>query len=276
VNRESGAGAKYFIEEQRYCGDLVQTGLATGDASIVATGLKALEWGLSRQGSDGSFPGTGDPFHSTALFLEGASRALLSLSETGDPKYDPQIAKLTPRLLATARWLEQPNVERTGQAHNAPYTHRRWILAAALAQTAMLAHAPELFEKAKAYAEQGLALQQGDGVDPEKGGYDVSYQAVGILEAEKYFAACQDAREQAKVQEMIERAANWEISMIGPDGQVNIGDSTRVEAEAARSGKIKHVNTKELLQALAYATTITGEQKYLNKAALVARARGWY
>lgn len=275
VNRGVSSQAKFFIEEQRYGGDLVQTGLASNDDTLIKTGLKVINWGFSRQGADGSFPGTGDPFHSVSLFVEGTARALLSLSEANRDKYGEPITALVPKLFAAAQWLEQPEVERRGQSNNFPYTHRRWVLAAALAETAALAHDPNMAAKAKAYADQGLALQQADGVNPEKDGYDVSYQAVGILEAERYLVVCHDQTEQTQVKGMIEKACNWEIAMIGDDGQVNVGNSTRMGNEAAHSGKIKHVNTKEVLQALTYASKITGDERYRNRASLVARAHGW-
>jgi hypothetical protein len=276
VNRGIGSGERMYIEEQRYGGDLVQTGLAIGDHSLVKLGLKVIDWGFRHQAEDGSFPQTGDAFHSVSMFVEGAARAFISLREAGGSRYADVLTRMTPRLIAAARWLEQPDVERTGRAHDAPYTHRRWILAAALGQTAALAHDTEMASRANKYAEDGLSLQQSDGVNPEKGGYDVSYQAVGVLFGERYFVVCHDNELRSRVERMIERALNWELAMITNDGQVLVGDSTRIENEKSRSGKVKHVNTKELLQALSFATTITGDKKYRDKAALVAHARGWY
>lgn len=276
VNRQVGAGERMYIEEQRYGGDLVQMGLATGDDSLVRLGLKVIEWGFRQQAQDGSFPQTGDAFHSVSMFVEGTARAFLSLCEAGGSQYANVTTEMTPRLVAAARWLQQPDVERTGRSHDAPYTHRRWILAAALGQTAALTRDADMALRAQRYAEDGLAQQLDNGVNPEKGGYDVSYQAVGILHAEHYFVVCHDNELKARVKRMIERAANWELTMITNDGQVLVGDSTRVGNETSRSGKVKKVNTKELLQALSYATTIIGDKKYRDKAALVARAHNWH
>jgi len=265
-----------YIEEQRYGGDLVQTGLATGNHSLVSLGLKVIDWGFKQQAEDGSFPQTGDAFHSVSMFVEGTARAFLSLREAGGSQDAEVLAWMTPHLMAAARWLEQEDVERTGRSHDAPYTHRRWILAAALGQTAALAGDTEMASRANQYAEDGLSLQRGDGVNPEKGGYDVSYQAVGVLFGERFFIVCHDNELRLRVLGMIEQASNWELAMINYDGQVLVGDSTRIGNEKSRSGKVKHVNTKELLQALSYATTITGDKKYRNKGALVARAHDWY
>jgi hypothetical protein len=276
VNREIGEGEEMYIEEQRYGGDLVQAGLATGNDAIVRTGLKVIEWGFKQQAQDGSFPNTGDAFHSVSMFVEGAARAFLSLRESGDSRYADLVASMVPRLCLAARWLVRSDVEYTGKHHDAPYTHRRWILAAALGQTAVLTQDAAMAQKAKTYAEEGLALQLGDGVNPEKGGYDVSYQCVGILQAERYFVVCPDKQLRMRIRNMIEQASNWELAMITSDGEVLVGNSTRIENEKSHSGKVKHVNTKELLQALSYATTITGNKKYREKAALVAHARSWY
>lgn len=276
VNRRISSGERMYIEEQRYCGDIVQTGLATGDDSLVKRGLNVMEWGFKQQAQDGSFPQTGDAFHSVSMFVEGAARALLSLREAGGSRYANTVTSMTPRLVAAANWLRQPDVERVGRGHDAPYTHRRWILAAALGETSALTHDTEMAQRAKKYAEDGLAQQQEDGVNPEKGGYDVSYQAVGILFGERFFVVCPDKELQARIDKMIVQASNWELGMIGSDGQVQAGNSTRIGNEKSRGGKIKHVNNKELLQALSSATTITGDKQYKEKAALVAHARGWY
>lgn len=93
---------------------------------------------------------------------------------------------------------------------------------------------------------------------------------------ERYFVVCRDKELREKIRRMIERACNWELKSITEDGQVLVGNSTRVGNEKARSGKVKHVNTKELLQALSNATAVTGNEKYRQSAALVARAHGWY
>ncbi len=276
VNRDVGAGERMYIEEQRYGGDLVQMGLASRDDSLVRLGLKAIEWGFRQQAADGSFPQTGDAFHSVSMFVEGTARAFLSLREAGGSQYVNIVTGMMPRLKAAALWLEQPDVERTGKSHDAPYTHRRWILAAALGQTAALTHDSNMASHAQRYAEDGLSLQLANGVNPEKGGYDVSYQAVGILQAERYFVVCNDNSLRAQIKTMIQQASDWELGMIMNDGQVLVGDSTRVGNEKARSGKVKHVNTKELLQALSFATTITGDKRYRDKAAWVARAHNWY
>jgi hypothetical protein len=100
VNR-SADSSQMFIEEQRYSGDVVQTGLCTGDANLVNQGVKAMEWGFKQQARDGSFPRTGDPFHSVSMFVEGASRALLSLKECGGGQYAALVNALTPRVHTT-------------------------------------------------------------------------------------------------------------------------------------------------------------------------------
>jgi hypothetical protein len=275
VNRQIASGQRMYIEEQRCGGDLVQAGLAIDDDSLVTLGLKVIDCGFRQEAQDGSFPATGDAFHSVSMFVEGAARAFLSLREAGDTKHAEIVARMTPSLIAAARWLEQPEVERKGRAHDAPYTHRRWLLAAALGQTAALSRDPNMALRAEMYAEDAFSQRLNNGVNPEKGGYDVSYQAVGILFGERYFIVCRDSALQGRVKEMIEEASDWELSRIGDDGKVAIEHSTRIEIEKSRSGKLKHVNTKELLQALSFATTITGDKKYREKAALIAQAHSW-
>ena len=83
---EEGKTDKWYIETQRYGGDLVQAGVGLDDKNLINQGLKVMDWGFSKQASrTAPFPGTGDPFHSASLFIEASARALLLLKQ-----YDAQ------------------------------------------------------------------------------------------------------------------------------------------------------------------------------------------
>lgn len=156
---ERGEGTQWYIEQQRYGADLVQVGVARRDDDLIKQGLHILDWGFQRQGADGSFPGTGDPFHSTSFFVEAAARALLLLKQYDPVRYADTIRTDTPKVTSAALWLTKPEVAARGKKNNSPYTHRRWILAAALGQAGALADNATLRAEAAEYAREGLSLQ---------------------------------------------------------------------------------------------------------------------
>jgi hypothetical protein len=158
---ESGQAEHWFIEQQRYGADLVQAGLVRNDRELVQQGWRVLEWGFAKQGPDDDFPGTGDPFHSTSFFVEASARALLLHRQSGQKGFEDVIAQHVAKVAAAARWLMRPAVARGGQRHNLPYTHRRWVLAAALGETASLT-GDRAMAKAAADYYPGMKDTQGD------------------------------------------------------------------------------------------------------------------
>ncbi len=271
---ENHTGDSYYIEQQRYGGDLIQAGIANNNDGQVQEGMKILNWGFAQEAPDGSFPGTGDPFHSTSFFLEASARATLLLKMSDPVKYADFIAAASPKIATTAHWMMLPDVKSTGQKHSQPYTHRRWIMAAAMAEAGALLHDNLLLAEAEGYARAGAALQQSDGVDPEKGGYDVSYQVVGLMMASRYyFADTNDER--ALAVPVIANGLNWFKTKMQPDGEVDIAGSTRVGIESGRSGKPKTLDKPAILQSLVYGAIITHDASYENYARRFAEQIGW-
>jgi hypothetical protein len=264
INRK---GAQpWFIEEQRAGADFVQRGLAVGQSDWIATGWRILDWGIARQAADGSFPGTGDPFHSASFFVEALARALLLESAAQTPV---RVAALR----RAAEWLVRPDVTKRGEAHNRPYAHRRWILAAALALTARVTGEETFMAAARSYACDGLGLQTAEGINPEKDGADVGYQMVGVVMAARYAAVDHDSDIRRAVIAMIERAARWQAARIRPDGAVDTTGSTRIGMEAARDGQVKGVPYLTVVEGLVYAARLTGDVLFRDVAERVARRR---
>ena len=272
---EAGLAKSWYIEGQRYGADFVQAGVVTGNADLVQQGWKILDWGFAHEAADGSFPGSGDAFHSTSMFVEAGARALLLEVQSGAPEAAALVAQYLPEIDASAHWLMSPGVAVKGNANDAPYTHRRWLLAAALGEVAALTNDPATADAAGAYAQAGLALQTADGMNPEKGGGDVSYQAYGILMAERYRAVRGDDGLRAQIDSMIVAGLNWEERWIDSAGRVSIADSTRTGSELSWSGTLKTIDYKTIVQAFAVATTLTGDPSYGGVARAVASGRGW-
>ncbi len=267
---ESGQSPTWYIEEQRYGADLVTKGIVEHDDATIDRGLAELEWGFARQGPAGNFPGTSDAFHSTSFFVEAAARAMLTLRQGGDPDYQGTVAELTPKIEAAARWLMMPGVAAAGRSGDAPYTHRRYILAAALGETAALTGNQKMAQAAESYAKTGLSEQTRQGVNPEKGGYDVSYQALGILMAARYDTVCTDPKLRAGLEQMIGKGLDWELTKVGAQGEVSAVGSTRTGKEYGPAGNLKGVTYPRIVEAFTAGAAITGNRQFESTAELIA------
>jgi hypothetical protein len=272
---ERGRRKDWYIEQQRYGADWVQAGIIRRDRKLVERGWKILTWGFARQARDGSFPGTGDAFHSTSLFVEAAARALLLLKQSQWDGSPALLVRYQPKVVAAARWLLRPEVARRGRHHNLPYTHRRWLLAAALGESAALSEDRPLARAAAEYAREGLRLQTRSGINPEKGGPDVAYQAAGILWAGRYYTVCPDSHLRQQIQNMIDRGLQWELTQVDAQGRVSLKQSTRTGKEKGRSGRAKTVNYKILVQALTLGRAVTGAARYQSAAKRIAAGQNW-
>ena len=271
--------AKWYIEEQRYGADIIAAGIAHHDTDIIDRGIKILRWGFDQQQQDGGFE-CPDAFHSTSLFVEAAAHALILLHEseyTGH--YITVFKELKPKLQAATRWMLRSDVLTKGKKNNAPYTHRRFLVAAALGETGVYLNNQELIERAEEFAADGIKLQSDSGYNPELGGWDSSYQAVGILYAARYYTIAASAKFRPEMYKMLDKAVKWEVTRILPDGTVDTSDNTRVGAgkkEKGRSGNTKKVDVGKVYQALYYWSRIANDESYKILAQKVAQnAQQW-
>jgi len=287
---EAGSAPNWYIEEQRCGVDYIRSGIAREDPKLIQQGLTIFDWGFARQAADGSFPGTaggqvGPTFQSIALFTEGVARAVLLLRQ-----YRPVTYSLNPSfyaatltryktgLNAACYWMMQPAVASAGQIGNLPYTHRRWLLAAALGETAALTGDNTIAAGALPYVRDGLSLQlptgwraaltknpdgtvppailvapgqqppiatfetvNAAGVNPEKSGYDVNYQAFGLFLAANYLPFCPDATLQSQIKTMIAQGLPWEAQWVDGQGNMSSLGSSRVGIELNHDGTVKQI-----------------------------------
>jgi hypothetical protein len=266
----------WFIEQQRYGVDHVQAGVVLKNAVSVETGLRVLNWGFARQGSDGDFPGTGDPVHSTSLFLEAAARSALLLQQSRVPAFEARAKELTPKILAAAHWMARTDVDpKNRKTALDPYTHRFFVRAAALGEAAVLTGDKALARAAEEYAREGLSKQLPDGTNPEKGGFDVSYQMVGLTYAMSYFSVCGDTALRTGLKTMAGKALASALPKVNPDGTVSLEGSTRVGKEESRSGVTKTLDYKNMLQGLIFADRLLADPRYRETAQRLAKGNGW-
>lgn len=271
VNREWQAGERqeFYIEQQRYGADLVIGGLVSDQEELIEEGIRVVDWGFARQGPDGNFPGTGDPMHSTSFMVEGAARAALALKDAG--KYPEKVKEWTPKIRAAARWMARPEEIARHRAMDLDrFAHRYYLRAAALAQAAELTGDPDLRRAAATYIEEGLATQRPDGVNPERGGFDASYQAAGIYYAQIVWRHWPDPGTRERLATMMQKGFDPLLARVQPDGSVDVEDSTRAN-EVGRSGKPKRVAYRAIIPALLNFSKISGDPQYAEKAQLIAQ-----
>lgn len=266
---------KWFIEGQRYGGDLIEAGLVAKDPQLEPIGLAMFDWGFARQLPDGSFGDTGDPFHSTSFFVESVARAIFAGHLLRSPDSVRRVRQYGPKLAAAAQWMLRPDVLKRGLKNNEPYTHRRWLVAAAWGLAGRVTENKELAAAAARQAKDGLALQKADGVNPEKGGFDVSYQAVGLLMAARYATVCDDAELRKQVVAMVERGLDYELTKIDAAGHIDTEGSTRVTSETSRSGARKTVDNRAVVTSLIYGAKLTKRAEFADAAQRVARQLNW-
>ena len=276
---ERGTSRQWFIEEQR-AGEVAAIGaLLTYDVATIDAALRLLDWGFARQVADGSFAGSGDPFHSTSFFVVAAAHTCLFFQRAAASgqyplagRYLGRIADYLPRIRRAARWMAGPSVWSPGLAGNAPFTHRRYLVGAAVGLSGVLTADSALIERAHAVIEDGLSLQRADGSNPERGGHDSSYQMTGVVFAQYWAAYLPTDPLTPAVRAMIGRALGWEATRVLPTGEVTAEGNTRTAGqERSRSGAIKGVAYSRVIRGFASWAALTGDPAWAERAWRVGR-----
>jgi hypothetical protein len=263
IDWERQKSTKWFIEEQREGGDMIQAGIALKDPKWINKGIQVLDWGFSHEAPNGEFTGTADAVHSVSFFVEAVSRAILLLRQADMVDFDSKINQWLPKLGKAAQWLMTAAADpESEQKDLEPFTHRFYLYGAGLGQTALLIHNDAMAAAAAEYIRRGIEKQQPDGTNPEKGSFDAGYQVVGLNLACHYVTICPDPALATKLQAMLVLGLKKELTFMKPDGTVDISSSTRVGKEADRTGKTKGMNYRSLTMSLIDASVLTGDASY--------------
>ncbi len=283
VAGNAASGAVVDIEGQRWGADLVAAALITHqDPSL---GIATINFGAAQMQSNGSF-GSANHFLAENFFLESWARTLLMLKETGNPAYTPMInsqignlAKAMHYYISSGDFLTEDGKCQTD------FTHRCFLNAAALGEVASLASDPQLAAMALQSAQSGLNRQLQDGTFPEKGGFDINYNAASIMFASRYLMVCKDANMKALLLKAIHRAGERESQEVSEDGELSMIGSTRtgIDEKHDGSGDTKGFDTKGIVHALVYSGQVdvlagsrnNGERDLMEAGSIVAKNRGW-
>jgi hypothetical protein len=113
-------------------------------------------------------------------------------------------------------------------------------------------------------------LQWSNGVNPELGGYDSSYQTVGLSYAELWVKYFPNDSLTPSVSAMINKGLAWEETMILSNGQVSTQGDTRTGVEVGPSGNVKGVDAMNVVNAFSYWYQLTGNMRWQQDAQRVA------
>ncbi|MFD2255326.1 hypothetical protein ACFSSA_01440 [Luteolibacter algae] len=252
---EAGIEDQFFIEQQRYGADVIETGIILDDEELIAEGIKMIEWGFARQASDGSFPGTGDAVHSASLFLEAASRAGLALRRHQPQMYRNTIREWRRKCQLCAHWFVI--ADDAGSSSNLlPFGHRYFLRAAALQQTAWFSRDLTLEALADEYIVAGLAAQQADGCFVERNEFDPSYQMVGMAFASRYLATSRNENLRTQLSQAMWIGVSRFLADVSPTGMIYISPTSRTASELSRSGNPKRFDYKHCLRTLVMAEDV--------------------
>jgi len=276
INRAwNGTSPDWYIDEQRFGADLIAGGIAKRNTAAIDKGLLVLRWGFKQQQPDGGFSGR-DAFHGAALFVEASAHAVLLLKDSDyADTYGAVFKEFKPKLQDAARWLMRPDIETKGKPDDAPYSHRRYLMAAALGQVGALLNNQDITLRARDYAREGIKMQSSSGYNLERGGWDSSYQATGMLYASRYYTIATDPQLKTALYNMLEKAAHWETERIDMKGIVTPDDNTCIGAgafEKDRTGKVKEIAVGDVYKAFYYWSRISGNAKYEDLARKIAQA----
>jgi hypothetical protein len=246
---------RWTMGAQMFSVDVLMRGLHTGDDSLVDAGLEGLDWGVRvpvnekgvhrlHRSCDNTttedFGGT----HHTTQWLAALGTAVHVLAnapsaarwQAHTDRYIARIEELATLLVDeenSEHWEEHWLVD----GNDNIFTHKAYMRAAALAMAASVteddADAARWASEAAKIARRGVDAQRADGVNPERGGYDVSYQMYGTWLAILYWSIlAPDEPMRAVVQPAIERAIDWMEGRVDlRTGQIEIGESTRTCSE---------------------------------------------
>lgn len=278
ITWDSSHSGKWFIEEQRHGSDAIVGGIAKEDPAAIERGLKILRWGFEQQQPDGSFA-CPDTFHSTSFFVEASAHAciLLKISRFA-AQYAQEVSWIEPRLLKSALWMTDPSVETAGRHSNVPYTHRRYLVASALGETGVLTSNHFLIDHSARCIREGIGLQDASGFNPEKGGFDCSYHAVGLLYAERYYDVVANGELKSQLFGMLKKGTAWLASRVGSDGTIDPTGNTRtgLGQESGRNGTLKTINYGSAYRCLYHWSLISGDTTFADLAEMVFSGEAVY
>jgi hypothetical protein len=279
VNRgwESGArkGGDWYIEEQRFADTVIGAGVNRNRVDLIDAGLRALEWGFQQQAADGSFD-CKDNFFSASYFIAAAAHSIWLLETTGYARdFSGRIGTLRAALVRSARWLADPKNFDANRGSYDNFTSRYFLTGYALAASGRLLGEANLALAGEDMVRVGSSKQNPAGYFPERGGFDVTFQAESLVYLLRFHDHAASAEARRATEPVIRNALVWLESRTQPNGIVLTVGNTRSGAgqERDRTGQARRVSAVAVARALGLARHVLGDNKFEVLARSVATAR---
>lgn len=259
---------------QTFAVDQIEDGVNQRNRAVLDEGVRAVNWGVAvpinshaihelHRDCDGKTVADYGYTHHTTQWLESLSRATYLLaSSPWAGEYRPAIDRYRARVNQIAALEVKPANWNNWVAHvrDTPYgndfTHRTFMMAAALGLASTLAERPKdakhWREQAHRIAHRGVENQRPDGVNPERGGFDVLYQMYGTWLLELYFSTLgHTSKWRTRVEHTIDKAVHWMETRVRSNGQIKIRGTTRICVEVLwnRGTPAPQVDAEETVRA---------------------------
>ncbi|MFH1314548.1 MAG: hypothetical protein ABIJ00_15180 [Candidatus Eisenbacteria bacterium] len=260
---QPGQVTRFDVADQRHCWQATARGIAEDDVGYIESGLKAIDYAFAHQEAAGNFGES--RWFETIGFLESAVRsyALIKDSKYRDD-YLPEIEQHLDGMKAATGWLVATKDEEfsTDWEHAPDYLNAVAGTAVAFGLMGLIAENGDWTQRGKEFIEIILSNQWENGVFPEAGGYDSSYQAVTLWHLMIYLIYSRDEELNGRLQPALELGWEWELSRITADGEVITDGNARTgpDGEVWR-GKRKEVNYPEVLMALVYWSYVSDDEQ---------------
>lgn len=250
--------------QQRDAAWLAYRGVVTDSQADIDNVVRALKYAFLHQNPAGYFENalgytqiealTGDAF-----FLQAFGRIYLLLQESlFAAGAIPALNQLGPQYTLALTWLYNNAEALRGQDFN--FTNRLLFDAIAYALGAKILNNSSLKSVGETFVNTALAAQRADGVFPEAGGYDSSYQGTSIMNLGVLYCRETDAAKLSTYREAISRGIAWENTRVAPSGEIlSDGNSRTAGQEVTLSGDTKGINYPEVAMAYLYASKILGD-----------------
>jgi hypothetical protein len=264
---------------QRHSSKLIAYGILMKDIPLIDTGIKIIEYALSYQSFNGSFPnflpeaGEGVP-RSVSFFLQDTGRSLLLAQGSSWFQSSEQTSKLRARLKRTIpaisnslNWLMSREEEL--RKHDRVATNRIFFHALAYYLVGQALRKPDAMKMGEKFARMALKQQGKEGFFQEGKGYDTSYNGVSLQQALILYTNLSPGEGSLRqdLWNSIERSVRWQLNYFLPNGQLSTTGNTRIYSGGERFlGKTKTVDYVPLIVALNYYSKLSGDSNVQNVA----------
>ena len=283
-------GQYHTVGEQRHVDPHVIHGLVTEDTTELGAAVTAIEYAFQHQNPDGSFQvvqfanssvtlQTYDPV-GVDFFMSDLGHCLVLFHESNWFQTSPQAAALLqrvnalrPKIALSLQWLSQSAQVAEIEKDATNDTNRLAIASAAYLLVGSWLGDPAGMQVGATMAHEVTSRLTPDGVIPENGGYDSSYQSVSLLHLYwiDLHVLAQEPALTTPVEQAISKGIARQLQNVMSTGQISTTGNTRVYCggETFR-GKAKGGDYKDLVIVLTYESAQASNPTELQSAQSIA------